>query len=99
MAKKQLPGLEDTPEVKAVREAADEYVKAKRAKARALAKMNDRKERLIELMQEHDVKSVKIDDGDKVLELDDTVKLKITKPKPAENDGDGTIFDEDDDDE
>lgn len=98
MAKKgrsnQLPTMEDPPEVLEVREAADSYIRVKRLVAKNREKMNGAKERLIELMQQHDVKSVKIDDGDKLLELDDTVKVMIkTLKKAPSEDGDATVFD------
>lgn len=98
MAKKrgsnQLPTMEDPPEVLEVREAADVYVRAKRLVAKNREKMNGAKEVLIDLMQQHGVTSVKIDDGDKLLELDDSVKVKIkTLKKAPGDDGDATVFD------
>jgi hypothetical protein len=68
-----------------VQDAADEYVRAKRAKANALAKMNARAEELIDLMKEHDIAEVEIDDHDKRLTLSAADKLKIEKKKDAKD--------------
>jgi hypothetical protein len=85
MAKQtRIPGTFD-PIPKPVQEAADEYARAKRSKANALAKMNARAEELIDVMKEHDITEVEIDDGDKRITLTAADKLKIEKKKEADN--------------
>lgn len=74
---------EAPPEVQA---AADEYVKAMRTANKAKEKLNGAKDHCIQVMQEHNCTSVRIDEGSKMLRLDDEVKLKTEKIKPPKVD-------------
>jgi hypothetical protein len=67
-----------------VQAAADAYVEALRAANTAKGEVNSRKQAAIEVMQEHGVKRLKIDEGGKVLTLNEKAVLKIQKPEKAE---------------
>jgi hypothetical protein len=93
MAKQQMiKGTVDEAPAE-VQEAADAYVKAKRATSRNREKMNGALEALVIVMKEHDVAECLIDDGDKrlILSEKDQVKIKVLKRAP---DGDGDEDDE-----
>ncbi len=74
----RIPGTSDRIP-KAVQDAADAYIKAKRSKAKQLEKMNGCQEVLIELMTKHDIVEIDIDDGEKRLVLEDSSKLSVKK--------------------
>lgn len=83
------------PPPKDVQKAVDAYVEAKRAKGDALAILNTARDNVIAKMIEHGITMVKIDEGDKVLELDTTQAVKIKKAKkPGESDDDEGSDDE-----
>jgi hypothetical protein len=65
-------------------DAVDEYLKAMRTKNKAAEKTRITKERCIELMQEHDIKKVRIDDGASWLVCEDKHGLKTQKAKKDE---------------
>lgn len=71
---------DEVPE--AVQAAADDYVRAMRASNKAKEKLNGAKDNCIQVMQEHKCSRVRIDEGSKILRLDDEVKLKTEKIKP-----------------
>ena len=77
---KRIDGTFDKPPAP-VRKAADNYVEAVRQKADWLTTMNERKEVLIEMMKEHDIAEIEIDEGEKkiVLSEQNTVKIKSVK--------------------
>jgi len=79
----RIPGTAD-PIPEEVQEAADEYVEAKREKAAWNESMNGRRERLIEVMINHGVHELDIDDGEKKLVLVDEHKLKIQAKKSSD---------------
>lgn len=79
----------DVPEV--VKQAAEDYLKPKRGIAKLREKMNAALERLIEMMNEHEITEMLIDDGDQRLILCSKDLVKITKRKKADgsDDSDG----------
>jgi len=86
----RIPGTFD-PVPKEVEAARDEYVEAKREKAAWLVTMNDRRNRLIEMMREHDIERLEIDDGEKILVLEEDWKLRIeSKKDDGTDDADAT---------
>ena len=68
----------------AVEAAAEKYVKALRAKNKAAERVNTDKESLIETMRQHDIKRLRIDEGAKVLVLEEKDVVKIEKAKEPE---------------
>lgn len=82
MAQKKLGKWQDDDNIPdAVKQAADAYDAAYTKKAKALGVMNSAKEKVIDLMKEHNVKSVPIRSGAKRLVLEDGYSVKITKPQ------------------
>mgnify|MGYP001566533528 CR=1 FL=1 len=75
---------DDIPEE--VQTAADEYMKCLRAANKAKEKVNGAKETCMEIMDRLDCRRVRIDDGAKLLILDDTKTLKTEKIKPPKVD-------------
>jgi len=59
----------------------DDYVKHMRAKNKAAEKVRNAKEVCIERMLEHDIRTVRIDEGEKVLTIDTKHSLKTSKAK------------------
>ena len=66
-----------------VTECAESYVDAKRSVASFRETMNGKREELIELMKEHGLTELPIDDGDKrlILVSDDKIQIKSLKNK------------------
>lgn len=72
----------------AVQEAVDSYVEAKRALGTARGNTNTARDVVIQKMLEHKVPRVRIDEGNKVLELDTTQAVKIRKAQKVEPESD-----------
>ena len=68
-----------------VEEAANEYLEAKRALAEWRETMNGRREHLIGMMIEHDIRELDIDDGEKKLILDERHHVLIKAKKKVEH--------------
>jgi hypothetical protein len=66
---------------KAVQDAADEYDRSHKAKAKALGKLNTEKDVLIDKMRANKVKKVRVRNGDKLLVIDSTDKITYEKPQ------------------
>jgi len=75
---------DDIPE--AVAEAVDEYLKNMRAKNKLAEKERLARETCIEVMKEHGIKKLRIDDGKQWLECEDTNRLKTRKVKLEKDD-------------
>lgn len=75
-----------------VQDAGEEYAKATETFNRAKTKRDQKKENLVELMLEHDVRRFPYRDGKKVFELDETQTVKIKKRTVDDSDG-PTAFD------
>ncbi len=75
---------DDIPEE--VQAAAEEYMKCLRAANKAKEKVNGAKDACIEVMERLDCRRVRIDDGAKLLILDDKTTLKTEKIKPPKVD-------------
>ena len=69
-----------------VSEAVDEYLKNMRAKNKLAEKERLSREKCIEVMKEHDIKKLRIDDGKQWLECEDTNKLTTRKVKLEKDD-------------
>lgn len=70
-----------------VQEAVDDYMTALRAKNKAQGKVNEAMEAAIESMRSHSIERVLIDNGQKVLVLEDKPKLKTEKRKSPDEEG------------
>lgn len=75
---------EQIPEV--VAEAADSYLRAMRQKNKFAEQTRVSKEKCIELMKEHGITKMRIDDGKQWLEVEPTDKLKTRKVKVEKDD-------------
>lgn len=79
------PEWEDQiPEV--VQEAADSYLRAMRQKNKFTEQARNAKDKAIELMKEHKIPRMRIDDGKQWLEVEDEAKLKTKKVKIEKDD-------------
>jgi len=81
MNQKQLEGMEDPPVPDEVKQAAEEYDAAHKAKGKAAKRFNNAKTKLLEAMEEHGVERVKIRNGEKFLEHEVTDKINYKKPE------------------
>lgn len=81
MNQKQIEGMEDPPIPDEVKEAAEEYDSAHKAKGKAAKRFNNAKTKLLEAMEEHGVDRVKIRNGEKYLEHEVTDKINYKKPE------------------
>lgn len=68
-----------------VQDAVDRYTKSIRAKNKAGEKVRNDRELCIDAMREHDIKMAYIDEGAKVLRLEDSCKLVIEKAKTKDD--------------
>jgi len=80
MNQKQFEGMEETVPDE-VKQAAEEYDAAHKAKAKAAKQFNNAKTKLLEAMEEHCVERVKIPNGEKFLEHEVTDKINYKKPE------------------
>ena len=69
-----------------VAEAVDEYLKNMRASGKLTEKVRVTREKCIEIMKEHGIKKLRIDDGKQWLECEDTNKLVTRKVKIEKDD-------------
>ena len=94
MAKqKRIEGTFD-PTPADVQEAVDKWLGAKRRMATLRRTLNEWKNTLIERMKEHDLEECEIDDGDKILRLEEDSKLRVESVKKGRDED----ADQDDDD-
>lgn len=75
---------DDIPEE--VAEAVDEYLKSMRAKNKLAEKERLTRDKCIEVMKEHGIKKLRIDDGKQWLECEDTNRQKTRKVKLEKDD-------------
>jgi hypothetical protein len=81
----KLPGMEDeVPDV--LDRAVADYLKNMRSKNTFSAKEKASKDQVIELMKEHEIDVLEIDDGAKYLRLVEDNKLKTEKAKKTAED-------------
>lgn len=95
MAKKRVQPGGSQPQIdpewndeipEAVAEAVDEYLKNMRAKNKLAEKERLARETCIEVMKEHGIKKLRIDDGKQWLECEDTNRLKTRKVRIEKDD-------------
>jgi hypothetical protein len=76
--------VDQIPEV--VQEAADSYLRAMRQKNKFTEQTRNAREKCIELMKEHKIPRMRIDDGKQWLECEDVAKLQTRKVKTEQDD-------------
>jgi len=69
-----------------VAEAVDDYLKKMRGKNKIAEQERAARDRCIELMKEHGIQKLRIDEGKQWLEVKDEPKLKTRKVKPEKDD-------------
>lgn len=70
----------------AVAEAVDDYLKKMRSKNKLAEQERAARDKCIEVMKEHNIKRLRIDDGKQWLECEDTNRLKTKKVKVEKDD-------------